>query len=78
MKCCFCGKSALKGGTPTTVPGTGIAHQECYKKHLIDERVFKTLNLRHLQDSELSELSDLVQMEKNARNPAAGEIDLWD
>jgi len=78
MKCCFCGKSVLSGGTPITIPSIGSAHQECYQKHLIEERVFRSLNLRHLCDTELSELYDLVVMERNERGDANMAVDLWD
>ncbi|MCT7357915.1 MULTISPECIES: hypothetical protein [Thalassolituus] len=76
MKCEFCHQSAL-AGKPITVSGIGIAHESCYERHLIEQRVFKTLNLRQLNETELSELHDLVQIEMNARKPVMEEIEIW-
>lgn len=77
MKCCFCSRSALQG-QPITIPGIGPAHQACYEKYLIDQRVFRRLNLRELSDHELDELHDLVAMERNARHHVNDSIELWD
>lgn len=76
MKCEFCSQSAL-AGNPITVAGIGIAHQSCYERHLIDQRIFRSLNLRQLNAAELNELNDLVQIELNARQPVRTEIELW-
>lgn len=66
MRCSFCDKVVL-GGKPITVSGLGPAHEMCYQTNLINNRVFDGLNIAQLTDSDLSELADMVQMEKNAR-----------
>jgi hypothetical protein len=76
MKCEFCHQSAL-AGKPITVSGIGIAHQSCYERHLIEQRVFKSLNLRQLNATEMNELQDLVQIEVNSRQSIHTEIELW-
>lgn len=76
MKCCYCCENVLSG-EPLTVPGTGPAHRSCYEKNLIEQRIFRQLNLRGLPDAELRELADMVQMELNVRNAEQSGIDLW-
>lgn len=76
MKCCFCFKSAL-GGTPITAPGIGPAHQACYEKYLIEQRVFQSLNLRNLTDTELGDLLEMATMERNARQSTCDEVEIW-
>ncbi len=69
MRCNFCQKEVL-GARPITVPGLGPAHDICYQSHLVSKRIFAGLNIAALDDSQLTELSDLVLMEKNARMSA--------
>ncbi len=66
MRCIYCEKSVL-GAKPITVSGLGPAHEICYQTHLVSKRIFSGLNIAFLDDLQLSELSDMVLMEKNAR-----------
>lgn len=77
MKCCYCNKNVL-AGDPITVSGLGPAHRPCYEQNLIEQRVFKHLNLRSLPESELRELFDMVKMELNVRDSQHKAVDVWD
>jgi len=82
MRCNYCEKAVL-GDKPITVPGLGPAHEICYQSHLVIKRIFAGLNIAALDDMQLSELSDMVLMEKNARmsesmeNTESFEIELF-
>jgi hypothetical protein len=76
MKCCYCHQDVLSGN-PITVAGIGPAHRSCYEKNLIEQRVFRQLNLRSLPDQELRELFDMVKMELNVREADHQVVDLW-
>jgi hypothetical protein len=57
------------------VPGIGPAHDICYQTRLTSERIFNGLNIAQLDDIQFNELSDLVLMERNSRQPTPGLID---
>ncbi|WP_420591589.1 hypothetical protein [Bacterioplanoides sp.] len=77
MKCCYCQQSVLSG-EPITVSGVGPAHKSCFEKSLIEQRVFRDLNLRSLPVEELRELFDMVKMELNVRDAQHKQVDVWD
>jgi hypothetical protein len=60
-----------------TAPGIGPAHQACYDKYLIEQRVFQSLNLRNLTDTELGELLEMATIERNARQSTCDEVEIW-
>ncbi len=67
-----------KVGTPITLPGRGIAHALCAEQDLIERRVFGSIQLATLPQSDLYELRELVLTEINSREGHAGEeIDLF-
>ena len=66
MNCVYCDSTVL-GADPITVAGKGPAHASCHQHGLMVDRIFAGLSLNNLSDSDLNELSDMVQMEKNAR-----------
>ncbi len=75
MLCNYCEKAVL-GASPITVPGLGPAHDFCHQSHLVTKRIFSGLNIASLDNLQLNELSDMVQMEKNARlSETAGSLD---
>lgn len=82
MRCLFCDKKMLiegsQVGTPITLPGRGIAHSLCAEKDLIERRVFGSIQLATLPQSDLYELRELVLTEINSREGHSGEeIDLF-
>ncbi|MFC3150192.1 DUF2175 domain-containing protein [Litoribrevibacter euphylliae] len=60
-----------------TVEGGAPAHANCYQFDLMSQRVFKSLKLTALTDSELNDLFDLVKLEMNSRSPAANDVELF-
>ena len=74
MRCNYCEKPVL-GASPVTVPGIGPAHDICYQTRLTSERIFNGLNIAQLDDIQFNELSDLVLMERNSRQPTPGLVD---
>lgn len=77
MKCCYCSGDVL-AADPITVSGIGPAHRTCYERSLIEDRVFRNLNLRSLSENELNELFDMVKMELNVRTAEHKAVDVWE
>lgn len=75
MRCYYCDQPVLGAG-PITVSGVGPAHSACHHESLVRQRVFKGLNIARLTDQELTELSDMVLMEKNVRSAGSGEPEI--
>ncbi|WP_419811434.1 hypothetical protein [Bacterioplanoides sp.] len=76
MKCVYC-QSDVLSAEPITVSGIGPAHRHCYEKSLVEQRVFRHLNLRALPDADLRELMDMAKMELNVREADVQSVDLW-
>jgi len=82
VKCLFCHSAVLQNqkslGDPITLPGRGIAHSQCAEKDLISQRVFASIPLKSLADSDLYELKEFVLTEINEREGLnSNEIELF-
>lgn len=69
MRCVYCNESVVNShlGNPITVKGLGSAHKECFLASTHMSRTFHRLNLTMLNDQELSDLHEMVVMERKDR-----------
>lgn len=77
MRCVYCDCNVVGSRDVVAVEGGAPAHANCYQFDLMSQRVFKSLKLTALTDSELNDLFDLVRLEMNSRSPAANNIELF-
>lgn len=81
MRCIFCDNDILKSssrlGHPVTLQGRGIAHSVCTEEDLVVRRIFGSIHIGDLNDSDLHELKDLVVSEINARQGLNEEVELF-
>ena len=66
MRCIYCEKT-VAGSDGVTVPQLGPAHQTCFQINQALKRTFQNLDISSLNDSELTDLKDLVLAEVNTR-----------
>ena len=69
MRCEFCTHNVVGHPNVVSIPGQGIAHQNCFIAYQFHRRIFHGINLSKLCEDGLRELEDLVKTERNARKP---------
>ena len=67
MRCEIC-KQGVFGKKGITVLGIGAAHITCFEMEKKRRRMFGSIDISQLNDTEFNELYDLVMIEKNARS----------
>ena len=77
MKCPYCQKNVIGEKKIVVVVGEGPAHAVCHERAIVSQRVFGGLNLPLLNDEQLAELSEMVKMEQNSRQPEEDVIELF-
>ncbi len=76
MNCCYCNRTVI-GKDAITIMGGAPAHSRCHQFELVSKRVFRGIPLTRLTDSELNELQEMLQTERNNRRNLASEIELF-